>query len=127
MNQQRTEEFKKEIGELGLRGGSNQREQLLLFAGALLLVAGLLVAILGAVQAVGTTNTADQLAAIASGGLLGIALVAGGVGVFVRYSQARVMRFWLIRLVYEQQLQTDRVVAAIEQLASKPSQGEVRT
>jgi hypothetical protein len=117
VNEDRIKAFEREIGELKLKGASNQQERLLLVAGALLLVAGLVVAVLGAVQAVGTTNTADQLAAIASGSLLGIALVAAGVALFVRYSYARFLRFWLIRLLYEQQAQTDRIVEAIEKLA----------
>ena len=34
--------------------------------------------------------------------------------VFVRYSVAQFLRFWLARLTYEQQAQTDRVVEAIK-------------
>jgi hypothetical protein len=119
VNEDRIKEFELEIGELKLKGASNEQERVLLALGALLLVAGLVVAVLGAVQAVGTTNTADQLAAIASGSLLGVALVAAGVALFVRYSQARFLRFWLIRMLYEQQTQADRIVAAIEKLGPK--------
>jgi hypothetical protein len=38
--------------------------------------------------------------------------VAGGA-LFVRYSMATFLRFWLARLSFEQQAQTDRVVAAL--------------
>jgi uncharacterized membrane protein YbhN (UPF0104 family) len=122
VNETRTAAFKQEIGELKLKGSSNRRERALLVTGAALLVAGVGVALLGAAQAVGTTDAADQLAAIASGGLLGIALVAAGAAVFVRYSQARFMRFWLIRLLYEQRAQTDRVVEAIDRVIADRSQ-----
>ncbi len=122
MNETRTAAFKQEIGELKLKGSSNRRERALLVTGAALLVAGVGVALLGAAQAVGTTDAADQLAAIASGGLLGIALVAAGAAVSVRYSQARFMRFWLIRLLYEQRAQTDRVVEAIDRVIADRSQ-----
>jgi hypothetical protein len=33
---------------------------------------------------------------------------------FLRYSIAQFLRFWLARFVYEQQAQTDRVVEAIK-------------
>jgi hypothetical protein len=35
--------------------------------------------------------------------------VAGGA-LFLRYSLATFLRFWLARLIYEQQAQTDRIV-----------------
>ena len=40
---------------------------------------------------------------------------SAGAAVFVRYSMAQFLRFWLARLSYEQQRQTDRVVEAIKQ------------
>jgi hypothetical protein len=47
--------------------------------------------------------------------LIGVALTVAGAAVFVRYSMAQFLRFWLARLSYEQQHQTDRVVDALKQ------------
>ena len=38
-----------------------------------------------------------------------------GAALFVRYSMAQFLRFWIARITYEQQAQTDRVVDAIKQ------------
>ena len=48
----------------------------------------------------------------------GVALVAVGSALFVRYSMSRYMRYWLLRLVYEQRLQTDRTVEVLERIES---------
>jgi hypothetical protein len=52
-------------------------------------------------------------------------VVIGGL-LFARYSAARLLRFWLARLVADQQMQTDRVVNAITALADavKPDVAE---
>ena len=42
-----------------------------------------------------------------------------GAAVFLRYSLAAFLRFWLARLIYEQQSQTERLLAARE--TSEPS------
>ena len=58
---------------------------------------------------------------MAQGSFLGLALIIAGVALFVRYSLARYLRFWLIRLTYESRANTDRVVDAIERAAGLPS------
>ena len=37
-----------------------------------------------------------------------------GIVLWIRNSLTRYFRFWLIRLVYEQREQTDRLIAALE-------------
>jgi len=37
----------------------------------------------------------------------------------VRYSLARFLRFWLVRLVHEHRSETDRVVEALKQIEGK--------
>jgi hypothetical protein len=58
---------------------------------------------------------------MAQGSFLGLALIIAGAALFVRYSLARYLRFWLIRLTYESRANTDRVVDAIERAAGLPS------
>jgi hypothetical protein len=119
VNEQRVTAFKQEIGRLKLKGASNEAERVLLAAGVALLVAGIGLAILGAVQVLGTNDLSEQMGALVSGSLLGLALIGAGVALFLRYSQARFQRFWLIRLLYEQQSQTDRIIEAFERLSDR--------
>jgi hypothetical protein len=113
MNDERIKAFSDEIAELKLRGARGNRERWLLVIGALAILAGVIAAIAGGVQASGTRDSADQIAAIATGSFVGIALIAAGTALFIRYSMARFLRFWLVRLVHEQRSETDRLIAAI--------------
>ncbi len=126
-NQARIEQFKSEVGELKLRGSSSEGERRLLVLGVLLGVVGIGLAILGAVQVFSAGDSpADQRAYIAQGSLMGIALIVAGAALFVRYSLARYMRFWLIRMTYESRANTDRLVDAIERaagIADEPTGG----
>ena len=121
-NEARIEQFRTEVDGLKLRGSSGQGEQRLLVLGVVVTVVGIALAILGAVQ-VGQSggSPADQRAFMAQGSFMGLALIIAGAALFVRYSLARFMRFWLIRMTYESRANTDRVVDAIERAAGLPS------
>ena len=119
MNEDRVQNFTKEIAEMRLRGARADRERLLLVVGSLLLVAGLALAVAGGFQASGTQVLGDQVAFLATGTLLGLALVIVGTALFARYSIARFMRFWLVRLVHEHRSETDRVVDALKAIESR--------
>lgn len=67
-------------------------------------------------QAAGTKYVADQVPMLISGGLFGLALILVGIGLFIRFSLARLLRFWLARLVVEQQAQTDRLVDSLARI-----------
>jgi hypothetical protein len=79
-------------------------------------VTGVGLAVYGGFQASGTAVAADQIAYLATGTLVGLVLVVAGTALFVRYSIARFMRFWLVRLVHENRTETDRVVQALSDL-----------
>ena len=111
----RIEQFRSEIDHMGFRGSTVSTERWLLWVGAVLLIGGIALALLGAIQVVDSGDSApDQRAAMASGSLLGIVMVIAGSALFLRYSFVRYMRLWLIRLVYENRSDTDRLVAVIE-------------
>ncbi|MEI7888329.1 MAG: hypothetical protein WCJ04_13135 [Actinomycetes bacterium] len=117
-NDIRVEQFKSEIDGLKLKGSSSQGEKRLLILGVVLLVAGVLLAVFGAIE-VGQypDSPADQRAYMAQGSFLGLALIIAGAALFVRFSLARYLRFWMIRMTYESRANTDRVVDAIERAA----------
>ena len=60
----------------------------------------------------GTSNPLDQNDAQVLA-LIGVALTVAGGALFVRYSMAQFLRFWLARLSFEQAVHTDRVVDAL--------------
>lgn len=119
VNDDRIRAFTQEIGELKLRGGRGDRERILLVIGVIALVAGVVLAVVGGFQASGTTDLGDQVAFLATGTFIGLALVVLGTALFIRYSVARFMRFWLVRLVHEHRSETDRVVAALKEVEAK--------
>ncbi|MFM7070011.1 MAG: hypothetical protein ACKOYM_11205 [Actinomycetes bacterium] len=119
MNEDRIKAFTEEIGDLKLRGARGDRERILLVVGVVALVAGVVLAVLGGFQASGTQDLGDQVAFLATGTFIGLALVIAGTALFVRYSVARFLRFWLVRLVHEHRTETDRVVGALRDIESK--------
>ncbi len=47
--------------------------------------------------------------------LVAVVLALGSVGLFVRASMTRYFRYWLVRLVYEDRANTDRLIEAIRE------------
>ena len=119
MNEDRIQTFTEEIAEMKLRGARADRERMLLVLGIVALVAGVGLAIFGGFQASGTSDTGDQVAFLATGTLIGLALVIAGTALFVRYSLARFLRFWLVRLVHEHRTETDRLIEQMKSIEDK--------
>ncbi|MFM8857469.1 MAG: hypothetical protein ACKOI2_09770 [Actinomycetota bacterium] len=116
MNEDRIQTFTEEIAAMKLRCARSDRERWLLTLGVVALVAGVGLAVYGGFQASGTAVAADQIAYLATGTLVGLVLVVAGTALFVRYSIARFMRFWLVRLVHENRTETDRIVKALSDI-----------
>lgn len=122
---ERVEAFKSEIESMKLRGSNAESERWLLLLGVLAIVAGLVLAVVGGILVTNTTENvaANQRAYMATGSMLGMALIIAGAALFLRYSLARYLRFWLIRLIHESRSNTDRVVDAIEGRRAGPGPG----
>jgi hypothetical protein len=102
--------FRQEVGELKVTGGAANPERLGVRLGIALVVVG----VAGAIACWYGAYTAGrfeqiQRLIIAGGIFTGVALV--GVVVWVRNSMTRYLRYWLVRLVYEQREQTEQLVA----------------
>jgi hypothetical protein len=114
----RAEQFKADIAEMKLKTGRTGAERLLQLLGAALMVAGIAIA-LGAysaslnVTATPGTNVdlLDSNSYIALA-IAGVAVSVTGGFLFLRYSLARFLRFWLLRQAYDQR-------AAIEDAAGR--------
>ena len=109
---ERVEEFKQEIAEMGLRDPAAARDRALLRLGYALMAGGVGVGIFAYFLSHGTTNPLTQRDALVVA-LIGLTLAVVGAALFARYSVAQFLRFWLARLSWEQQAQTDRVVATL--------------
>jgi hypothetical protein len=115
-NPHRIDEFKKEIADMRVRPPEDSAERVWLVAGLVLPLLGLGAIVLGWWGASGSAYPADQLPYVISGGLLGVGLIVAGAALFVRYSMTRYMRFWLLRIIYEERAQTDRTVETLERV-----------
>jgi hypothetical protein len=110
---ERIEEFKREIADMRLRDPATSRDRMLLRGGVALMVIGVGFAIAGYFGSHNTTNPLSQRDYIITA-LIGLSLTVAGGAVFVRYSIAQFLRFWLARLSYEQQRQTDRLIDSLK-------------
>lgn len=111
-SEDRVEEFKAEIAALKVRDPATGRDRMWLGVGVALMVIGLLVAVAAYPFSHGTTNPLQQRDAIAMA-LGGVAAAVVGSAVFLRYSLAAFLRFWLARQSFEMGALTDRVVDAV--------------
>ncbi len=111
--QERVQEFKQEIADMRVRDPATGRDRIWLRLGGVLMIAGLIVAGLAYPLSHSTSNPLSQTDALALG-LGGLTGAVVGSALFVRYSIAGFLRFWLARLSYEQQAQTDRLIEKLE-------------
>jgi multisubunit Na+/H+ antiporter MnhB subunit len=84
-----------------------------------LMLGGIGVAIYGYALSHSTSDQRQQIDALIVA-LVGVTVSIAGAALFLRYSFAQFLRFWLARLTYEQHAQTDRVVDAITRDAPAP-------
>jgi len=106
----RLQQFQAEVDQLRVTGGRANPERTGMIIGAVLIVVGL---VLGIYAYFGlshpTTNPLQQGDATVVG-LLGVSCAVIGTGLFVVFSLTRYFRYWLVRLIYEQREQTDRLL-----------------
>ena len=114
---ERVEQFLAGVYALQIPSQIERRERRLYAVGIVMAIAGFAVIGMGWWGASGTKYVYQEIPYVISGGIFGISLVVVGAALFARYSAARLLRFWLARLVADQQIQTDRVVDAITVLA----------
>src|SRR5438105_3564914 len=100
-NPDRIAGFQAEIESMKVKATNGANETRLLILGIVMGVAGLALAVYGGIMVQNGPNGPnefDQRAFMATGSFIGIALLIGGAALFVRYSMARYLRFWLVRL-----------------------------
>ena len=108
---ERVEQFRADVAGMKLRDPATGLDRLLVKLGVAGLVAGPSFGVAAWFISHGTRNPLQQRDAIVLG-LLGLTFAVVGAALFVKGALARFLRFWMARLVYEQQLQADRVASA---------------
>jgi hypothetical protein len=110
-NSDRIEAFKADIEDMNLKS-SSQKERGLQILAVLLMVGGVITSFSAYFSSTHQDDFRDQneliILAVAS---LGLILI--GAVMFVRYSMAKFLRFWLLRQFYEGQDHIDRIVNAL--------------
>jgi hypothetical protein len=100
----RVEQFRGEIASMGLRDPAANRERMLLRLGGLLLLVGPVVSVAAFFWSHSSVSPLDQNDAQVLA-MAGVAVAIAGAALFVRYSMANFLRFWLARLSHEQAAQ----------------------
>ena len=117
MSSARLSQFQDEVAKLKLKGGGANPERTGTTWGIGLGVVGAIIVVISWLSAKGASTSTQLTAEIAA--LIGVLVGLVGVALWVRNSLTRYLRYWLIRLIYEDREQTERLIAAIEKLADK--------
>lgn len=108
----RLTEFQEEVGRLKVTGGSANPERLGSAWGIGLTIVGFIVLVVSYITAREATRIENvHRAGIAA--LIGFAIVVTGVVMWIRNSMTRYLRYWIVRLIYEQREQTDALIKAL--------------
>jgi hypothetical protein len=112
MSSTRLAQFEEEVAKLKVTGGGANPERLGSRWGIGLTILGFVIAIISWFSAQDSKDVnvilRSQIVAFAG---IGLALV--GIVIWVRNSLTRYMRYWIIRLVYEQREQTEQLIQAL--------------
>jgi hypothetical protein len=113
MSSERLARFQADVGSLKAGGNANP-ERIGTWIGIAAGIVGAVIAIIAYAQA----QSADRQEYIFRYQILagiGLAVALAGAVVWIRNSVTRYLRWWLIRMVYEQREQTDRLIEAIRE------------
>ncbi len=108
----RLQDFQSEVDSLKVTGGKANPERTWVIIGALLMIAGIVLSIISYASISGSAPLKGQVVFVddyAALGTLGLTLAVVGAALFIVMSLRRYFRFWLIRLIFEQREQADRI------------------
>jgi hypothetical protein len=105
----RLQEFQSEVDKLKVTGGRANPERAWLILSIIGMLAGVVISLMGWLQTHGTSSPLEQndFSAMA---VFGVSLTIAATGVFIVMSVRRYFRYWLVRLIFEQREQTDRML-----------------
>jgi ABC-type sulfate transport system permease component len=105
----RLQEFQGEVDSLKVDGGKSNPERIWLILSRLGLLVGIILSLVSWLSTQGSTRGVwtDDYAAM---GTFGLTLAVASGAVFIVMSLRRYFRYWLVRLIFEQREQTDRIL-----------------
>jgi hypothetical protein len=109
MSSPRLAQFQEDVGKLKVTGGGANPERLGSQWGIGLAILGFVVAFISWWSAYNAGSFEDIYRAQIFA-LIGVAISLVGIAIWLRNSLTRYLRYWIVRLVYEQREQTDRLV-----------------
>jgi hypothetical protein len=118
MSSVRLAQFQDEVTKLKLKGGGANPERTGASWGIGLAIVGGIIVVVAWLSGKGGNTNAKLDAEVAA--VIGLLVGLVGVVLWLRNSLTRYLRYWLIRLIYEDREQTERLISAIEKLADKP-------
>jgi hypothetical protein len=119
MSSVRLAQFQEEVAKLKLKGGGANPERGGATWGIGLTIVGVIVVVIAFLSSKGAgSNTNARLDAEVAA-LIGLLVGIVGVALWIRNSITSYLRYWLIRLIYEDREQTERLIVAIEKLTEK--------
>jgi hypothetical protein len=113
MTDSRVQQFRADIAEMRIKDPATARDALLLRLGVALMIIGVALTIIAYFLSHSTRLDLNQRDDIVMA-LVGVATTVAGAALFLRYSLAAFLRFWLARLIFEQRLQYERAPDAYE-------------
>ncbi len=96
----RTESFKQEVKVLKINDPNAGNDKLFMRGGLVLMGVGIILSIVGYAVSHGTTSPLTQNDALTIA-IIGVAVTVAGAAIFLRYSMAQFLRFWLARFIFE--------------------------
>jgi hypothetical protein len=112
MSSSRLAEFEAEVAKLKVTGGGANPERLGSRWGVGLTIVGFVVTIIAWWSALDSSDVNTILRSqIVS--FIGVGIAMVGIVIWIRNSLTRYLRYWIVRLVYEQREQTEQLVQAL--------------
>jgi hypothetical protein len=119
MSSARLAQFQDEIAKLKVKGGGANSERNGANLGLGLAIFGAIIVVISWLSSKGAGSSVNARLDAEVAAIIGLLVGIVGVALWVRNSLTSYLRYWLIRLIYEDREQTERLIAAIEKLAEK--------
>ena len=110
----RLKEFQTQVDDLRLSGGKANPERMAVRLAVVLFVVAVGLALAAYFGSTSANNSLDQTELVILG-MVSVVIAIGAAAIYVRASLTRYFRYWLVRLVYEDRANTDRLIEAIKE------------
>jgi len=110
----RLQEFQSQVDDLRLTGGKVNPERMAVRGAIALFAIAVVLGLVAYFTSTSASDARDQNDMIILA-LVAVVIALGAAALFVRASLTRYFRYWLVRLVYEDRANTDRLIEAIKE------------